>query len=214
MIKILLLLTALLTGVFVQSQNSAATQAILESVKNSDAKRLAEQKEKLTKDSIFNHSNTDYNYLTSLNKIASESEAMTIAENFASLQTKKLRLLKAKDLPKNSYYVVRFVPEEMTNDQYDSLDVTDQDKFLTIRFYYWNEGENKDLEIKGVKAYKLTQINGSYLQLFTFWKNYCKQNADLVETQKQHNMLRDISKNLAFSFYDVSDSSWIIINKS
>lgn len=208
------LLFALLITAFMQAQNSAATQAILESVKSSDAKRLIEQKQKFAKDSIFNHSNTDYNYLTSLNKITSEGEAMAIAEKFSSLQTKKLRLLKAKDFPKNSYYVVRFVPEEMTNEQYDSSDVSDQDKFLTIRFYYWNEGENKDLEITGVKTYKLTQINGSYLQLFTFWKNYCKQNADLVETQKQHNMLRDISKNLAFSFYDVSDSSWIIINKS
>jgi hypothetical protein len=101
----------------------------------------------------------------------------------------------------------------MTAAQYDALDEDDQQHFLTVRFYYWNEGENADLETKGLKTYRLSQITGTYLQLFSVWKKYCKYDADLVETQKDFNSFKDINEKLNFLLYKEVDN-WILMNRS
>ncbi|WP_395049418.1 hypothetical protein [Flavobacterium sp.] len=209
--KKLLLLIVLLINLLVSAQSS--TDIIMAGVKQRDAQRAALQKEKTSKDSIAKHANANYDYLKSLNKIATDKEALKIAEDIAGLQTKKVRLLRSKDLPDISLYIVRFVPEEMTTEQYDALDNETKDKFLTVRFSYWNEGENKDLEIKGIKTYRLSQVSGSYLQMFPVWKTYCKYDADLVKTQENStNTFADIPENLHYLFRKDRDI-WVLMNR-
>ncbi len=211
MMKKLLLLIVLLINLLVSAQSS--TDIIMAGVKQRDAQRAALQKEKTSKDSIAKHANANYDYLKSLNKIATDKEALKIAEDIAGLQTKKVRLLRSKDLPDISLYIVRFVPEEMTTEQYDALDNETKDKFLTVRFSYWNEGENKDLEIKGIKTYRLSQVSGSYLQMFPVWKTYCKYDADLVKTQENStNTFADIPENLHYLFRKDRDI-WVLMNR-
>lgn len=156
----------------------------------------------------------DYNYLTSLNRIANESDCVIVAQNMALLVPKKVRLLKAKDFPEHSFYSVRFVPEEMTNEQYDALDKEAQAKLLTVRFYYWNEGENKNLELAGTRIYKFNQVTGSYLSLFPIWQKYIKPDADLVKTQESSsNSFRDIEKKLYYLLQD-EEEIWNLRNRS
>lgn len=209
--KKLLLLAILLIGQLTSAQSSA--DIIMARVKQRDEQRATLQKEKNSKDSIARHANANYDYLKSLNKISDDKEALKIAMDFAGLQTKKVRLLRANDFPNNSFYIVRFVPEEMTDEQYEALDNSTKDNCLTIRFSYWNEGENKNLEIKGVKTYRLSQVSGPYLQIFPIWKTYCKFDADLVKTQENStNTFADISENFHYLFQK-DDDIWILMNR-
>ena len=111
--------------------------------------------------------------------------------------------------------LVRFVPEEMTNAQYDKLDKDDQSLFLTVKFNYSNVGENKNLEIKGIKTYKFKEFTGKYLQLFPIWQKYFRQDADANNTMKDSKLqkLIDRSKNINYSFQE-DNEGWILINQS
>lgn len=211
--KKLFLLIVLLIGILASAQQSD-TEIILAGVKQRDEQRASDKKAKEAKESSIKHANSDYTYLSSISKIATDKEALKIAYDIAALQDKKVRFLKTTEDIENSYYSVRFVPEEMTQAQYEALSSDDKNKLLTVRFFYWNEGENKDLELKGIKTYRLSQITGSYLQLFAFWKTYCKKDADLVESQKvsSSNSLKDIDANLYFIFYN-DHHTWKILNR-
>lgn len=156
----------------------------------------------------------DIAYLSGLNKLSSESNCMEVAKGMAFLQPKKLRFLRAKDFPKLGYYAIRFVPEDMTDQEYDSLELGDQDKFFTVRFYYWMEGENKNLEIKGIKTYRLSQVSGSYLSLFPIWKKYINTEADIVKTQESSTRTyKDIDNKLHYLLMDKGEI-WVLMNRS
>jgi hypothetical protein len=96
--KKLILLTALLMVLLAQAQQSN-TDIILAGLKQRDEQRAADKKAKEQDETIAKHSNADYTYLTSLKKIVDDKEALKIANDIASIQTKKVKLLRAKDFP-------------------------------------------------------------------------------------------------------------------
>jgi hypothetical protein len=157
----------------------------------------------------------DYAFLTSLNKIATDKEAIKIAEEIASLQTKKVRLLRAQEFSEERQLLVRFVPQELTNEQYDALDQYAQAAFLTVTFRIDYVGENKDLEREGVKTYKLKQIKGTYLQIFPVWKKYYHPEAELepMLTDYKKQKFIDFPKKLDFYIQEDNDR-WILLNQS
>lgn len=157
----------------------------------------------------------DLAYLTYLNKIATETEAIKIASDIAGLQTKKLRLLRVQEFTDDYLLMIRFVPEEMTNEQYDKLDQYAQSNFLTVTFRIDYIGENKELERKGVKTYKFKQIKGTYLQIFPVWKKYYRFDAELEPTLTNSKMQKfvDFPKKLDFYIQDDNDL-WILYNQS
>jgi hypothetical protein len=157
----------------------------------------------------------DFNYLASLNNIPTDTEALKIAQNIASAQTKSVRLLNAKEFTEDHVYAVRFVPTEMTNEQYDKLDQYAQSKFLTVIFSINYIGENENLEQKGVKTYKFKQLKGTYLQIFPVWKKYYHPDADLESTLTNSKMQKfiDFPKKLDFYIQD-DDDLWILYNQS
>lgn len=158
----------------------------------------------------------DFAYLSSLNKIATDKEAINIADDIAALQDKKLRLLRAQEFPENHVLMIRYVPVEMTNEQYDKLELGDQDKFLTVTFNLDFEGANKDLERVGVKTYKFKKISGAYLQLFPIWKKYYKYEAQLEATLADAKLQKyvDAPNKLFFSIEQDNYDNWFIINQS
>lgn len=157
----------------------------------------------------------DYDYLASLNKIATNTEAIKIAEDIAGLQTKKVRLLRVQEFKEEYVLMVRFVPEQMTNEQYDKLDQYAQAEFLTVTFRIDYVGENKDLERQGVKTYKFKQLKGTYLQIFPVWKKYYHPEAELESalTNDKIKKFIDFPKKLDFYIEDVNDL-WILYNQS
>lgn len=157
----------------------------------------------------------DYAYLIYLNKIATNKEAIKIAEDIASIQTKKVRLLSAQEFTEDRQLLVRFVPEEMTNEQYDALDQYEQSDFLTVTFRIDYLGENKDLERQGVKTYKLKHLKGTYLQIFPFWKKYYYPEAELEPTLTDYKKQKFIDFPKKLDFYIQEDNDrWILLNQS
>ena len=157
----------------------------------------------------------DFNYLASLNNIPTDTEALAIAKNIASAQTKSVRLLNAKEFTEDHVYMVRFVPVEMTNEQYDKLDQYAQSQFLTITFKIDNIGENANLEQKGVKNYRFKQLSGSYLQVFAVWKKYYYPSADQEITLKDSKSQKFIDFPKKLNFYIEEDNErWVLFNQS
>ena len=157
----------------------------------------------------------DYAYMTMLNKIATDKEAIKIAEEIASLQTKKVRLLKAQEFMEERQLLIRFVPAEMTNEQYDALDQYEQTEFLTVTFRIDYVGENKDLEREGVKTYKFKQIKGTYLQIFPVWKKYYRPEVELEPTLTDYKNQKFIDFPKKLDFYIQEDMDrWILLNQS
>lgn len=205
-----LIIAVMLISLTAQAQNDAATNAILQRVKDSERKELEAKKQKADQDSIFNYSNTNYEYLTSFKKIPDEETARKIANELVATLPNKLRVVETKDV--NSYFILVFGAADMTDEQYKLLDQDTKNSMFRIRFSYWNDGENKDLEIKGVKRFYLSEIKGKYLQLFPIWKTYVMHNAELEKCQRDLNQFKDLSKKLAFNFY--KEGNWTIYNKS
>jgi hypothetical protein len=154
-------------------------------------------------------------YLSSLNNIKTDKEANTIAQQIASIQSKKMRLLNSTEFANEHVLMVRFVPEEMTNEQYNKLDQYAQAEFFTVSFSIENKGENTDLEQKGLKNYRFKQLSGSYLQIFAVWKKYYYPNADQEITLKDSKIQKfiDFSKKLDFYIQEDNDR-WILMNQS
>jgi flagellin-like hook-associated protein FlgL len=157
----------------------------------------------------------DFTYLTSLNNIPTDATALKIAQEIASIQPKSVRLLKSQEFSEEHIFMVRFVPVEMTNEQYDKLDQYAQAKFLTVSFSIDNKGENTNLEQKGVKNYQFKQLSGSYMQVFAVWKKYYYPNADQEITLKDSKIQKfvDFPKKLDFYIQEDNDR-WILMNQS
>ncbi|PWA10956.1 hypothetical protein [Flavobacterium laiguense] len=157
----------------------------------------------------------DYNYLASLNNVPTDKDALAIAQEIASAQPKSVRLLNSQEFAEEHAYVVRFVPAEMTNEQYDKLDQYAQSEFLTVSFNIDNKGENTDLQQKGMKNYRFKQLSGSYLQIFAVWKKYYYPNADQEITLKDSKIQKfiDFPKKLDFYIQEENDR-WVLMNQS
>jgi len=154
----------------------------------------------------------DLAYITNLKNVSSETEAINISNEIASLSNIKLRLLKSEEIKDQNIFAVRYVPEELTNVQYDALDVSEQNNFLTVSFAYLIDGENKALEMSGTKKLNFRSVTGKYLQIFGFWNKYFKPDADkeaLLTNSKQKRL--DVpSKKIRASFDEDQYNRWML----
>jgi hypothetical protein len=60
---------------------------------------------------------------------------------------------------------------------------SDENESLFIVYFTANEGENKDLEIKGNKRWFITSIASKYLTVFELYKFYFNSKADKIKIQ-------------------------------
>jgi hypothetical protein len=81
-----------------------------------------------------------------------------------------------------------FIPENSTEEQKKSLRAhmdtsLNTNNFestgnLSVHFSIQYDGENKDLEIKGIPIYRFENVEAKFLDLFDFWKNNVDPTAD------------------------------------
>ena len=145
----------------------------------------------------------DYDYIIKLRNVASESEVTNIANEVAALSNIKMRLLSATEVKDRNLFVVRFVPEELTDKEYDAMDIYQQNEFLTISFSHINPG------------FKFYRITGKYLQVFGFWNKYFRPDASMESLVKDSNLqtLSVPSKNIRSTFYKDIDDTWLLRSK-
>jgi hypothetical protein len=148
----------------------------------------------------------DFQIIQTLNTVGTEKYAIDIAEKIAALSPEKLRLFKSKEFADDHTYIIRFVPDAMTDQQYNNLDQSKQEGFLTVRFEVSGEGQ---------KTYKFKQATGDYSLIAPFWKKYFHPDADTdkIATDGKLQKLIDRSKNVDYYFQE-DNEGWILRNQS
>lgn len=108
----------------------------------------------------------------------------SLKENFKKLSPEELevKLKSIIDLTGKDYKL----NERITNKKpYEVFEYKYDNRYLLIKTYYTFEGENKDLEIEGVKKWTISSISGKFLDVFPFWKKYVDENADPIKVSEK-----------------------------
>ncbi|MEG0927244.1 hypothetical protein [Chryseobacterium sp.] len=107
-----------------------------------------------------------------------------------------------KDTGRNYQLVTNRSDDDVDNLKYEN--VQDKKDILLIKYGTYMDGENNDLEIKGVKKWRISSIYGKYLALFQLWKKYADPKADAeVLSEKMYKSIN----NFSMSRYDY-DGHW------
>jgi len=134
-----------------------------------------------------------------LNKLT-QDQANSFANEIAINGKTKWEFVQAKESTNGDYYVSSYSSGEKT---------------LKVIFNVYLEGENKALEIPGIKTYKFYEVWGSYLDLFPTWKKVFKPDAELEKTVDDFNSQELINRPEHINFkLKGTDDQWQITNWS
>ncbi|REC47858.1 MULTISPECIES: hypothetical protein [Chryseobacterium] len=99
-----------------------------------------------------------------------------------------------------------FVLSKMGKDQtVDYLIYKSSEETLLITYYTVKDGENKNLNVAGVKRWNLRSIKGNYLTLFPVWQKFVDTSADKDKISKEgYKMKGD------FSFKELDSPVWLL----
>lgn len=131
-------------------------------------------------------------------KELTQADANAFAREIAANAKTSLEFLTAKENTKGDYYIVNFGSGE---------------KKLKVVFNVYLEGENKALEIQGIKTYRFREASGTYLDLFTSWKKIFRPDVDIEKTIDDINSQELINRADGINFkLKGQDSYWTITN--
>jgi hypothetical protein len=161
----------------------------------------------------------DFAYIKSLNSLNNESARIFSDQVVADSKT-KYEFLRIDETTKksgeNSYEVV-YIPIDAVDKAGKEKPFVMCDECLKVRFVIYSLGENKDLEIKGVRRLFFDEVSGRYLDLFPVWKKIFKPNADVEKTLDDYDSRQlDIKEpriNYKFSRRNI-ENNWFIHNYS
>ena len=135
-----------------------------------------------------------------------EIEAKQFADEIAKNANAQYRLYKLYETSTKTNYI--YIPsnvsdEDAQNNGYDHYNP------IEISYHIIMEGQNKDLNIEGIKKYKLERAYGQFLNLFHFWKkNYVPEIS--TENYKDYKMKEVHRGKLFMKFIDDGDGDWFI----
>jgi diacylglycerol kinase family enzyme len=141
----------------------------------------------------------DYAIISKLKSLTQE-QANAFANEITTNAKTQWKFNQAKENTTGNYYVVSYGSGEKTFD-------------IVFNVYY--EGQNKALEIPGVKTYKFYEVWGSYLDLFPTWKKVFRHDVDLEKTIDDYKSQELINRTENVNFkLKGSDDQWHIRNWS
>lgn len=133
-------------------------------------------------------------------KALTQEQANTFAKELATNSKTAWELESAKENTNGNYYIVNYAAG---------------DKTFKIIYNVYHKGENKALEIPGVKTYKFYEVWGSYLDLFPTWQKVFRPDANLEKTVDDYNSQELINRGENINFkLKGSDDQWHIRNWS
>ena len=77
-----------------------------------------------------------------------------------------------------------------------------------VHFSYIMKGENKDLEIKGVKTYKFDEYTAKFLNVLPFWQKYFRPDVNQENYNTFDNREFRINHQLYAMLYDKRNGIW------
>jgi hypothetical protein len=147
-------------------------------------------------------------YITSLNSLNLD-QAKSTAEAIANSTDTKYELLKVSESEDNFIMQLEFVPVGLTAPEKEEYSKHP----LTVRFSISNVGENKDLQITGVKTFRLSEVKGKYLEVAPYWIKtfYPKATSETVLSGYE---LKNFKDNQLKYMLQKNNETWKIINRS
>jgi hypothetical protein len=133
-------------------------------------------------------------------KALTQDQANDFAKEIATNAKTQWAFVEAKENTKGDYYVASYGSGEKT---------------FKIIFKVYFEGQNKALEIPGIKTYRFYEVRGSYLDLFPTWQKVFRPDATLEKTVDDINSQELINRPAHINFkLKGSDDQWHITNWS
>lgn len=210
--KKLLLIIALLTFSVVRSQTTA--DIIKERVRLSEAKEKAAKDAQSKQDAIFNHPNADF--IMSLEKMNLD-QVKSFSDKIANSGKTKWELSNVLEDELRGYCGVVYVDQSKPKEYKDDIQKRKIrcDDCLVVNYLLYFDGENKDLEIKGIKQYRFNSVSGKYLDLFPTWQSVFKPNATLETTIEDYNLQELSQRTIGVSYWFRKTATiWTISNHS
>jgi hypothetical protein len=210
--KKILVFTTLLIGFLARAQSTA--DIIMARVQKKEAEEAAIKKEKDDKAAIFNHPNKDY--IISLQKL-DESGGKLFADKVASFGKTKWEFIKIIENEKKGFYRVKYIDSSTPIDLKEKIinGTEECDLCLNVDFLVYFEGENKDLEIKGIKKYRFREVSGKYLDLFPVWKNIFRPDVSIETTLNDYSSQELVQKVIGIRYKLVKQGEkWTLANYS
>jgi len=133
-----------------------------------------------------------------------EIEARKLSDSIASNAKRHFIFKEVKHpLKDTTTYIVSYV------DNSDSNNIIKMNVIFDIDMV----GANKNLEIRGTRVFKFKSVSGKYIDLFSFWKKFINQNADLnaVSSKNRDEINVTLSDKTQLHFYfHHPDEKWTI----
>lgn len=121
----------------------------------------------------------DLEYQSKLkNGVTTEKKVVDLTASIVELAKKTLRYFVARE-HENKYYVVQYIPANVTDEEWKNNMDEYRGEAVVFKFRITNKGENKNLEIQGVKTYVFEDVRGKYLNLFPYWQKYFDATSDM-----------------------------------
>lgn len=161
-------------------------------------------------------------YLKTLSK-CDESFARKFSDSIANNCKTKFQFYGILKSEKRSTYVIVYVPDTFTEDEKKQVKDSENSKeyqdfefpnCLSVHFYTFNDGENKDLEIKGVEKLRFHSVKSKYLNIFPTWKTFFDPNADAENTLKVFSPRYENTQNKLRFYLKKYNDLWEISNWS
>ncbi|AZA90935.1 Uncharacterised protein [Chryseobacterium nakagawai] len=109
-----------------------------------------------------------------------------------SLEFKKTVEQLITDTGRNYQLVTDRSDDDVNNLKYENTQ--DKSDVLLIKYGSYMDGENKDLEKRGVKKWAISAVYGKYLAVFPIWKKYADPKADIdILSKKGFKMLANFN---------------------
>ncbi len=170
--------------------------------------------------SLAQSQNVDY--LKTLSK-CDVSFARKFSDSIANNCKTKFQFYGILKSEKRSTYTIVYMPEETSEEEKSNIKDYEPSKerqdfeypnCLSVHFYTFNDGENKDLEIKGVEMLSFHSVRSKYLNIFPTWKTFFDPNADAENTLKVFSPRYENTQNKLRFYLKKYNDLWEISNWS
>lgn len=134
----------------------------------------------------------DVEYMRKIRNL-DENGVIETAKEISALTRGDFVLVDTKEYEKG--YLVRFVKEGVSYDKNTGTYGLSLDDYFDVVYEKFYEGQNKALEIEGIKKFRFSVVVYNYLDLFPYWQKYFAPSATTETTIKSIDLQRSEYKN-------------------
>lgn len=161
----------------------------------------------------------DLKYIKSLDSLNNQTARIFADQVVLDSKTKFefLRIDETTNNPEN-YHEVVYIPVDFPNKEKKVKPFVICDECIKVKFYIYNAGENKELEKKGFRTLRFSEVAGKYLDIFPVWERIFKPGINVEKTLEDYDSRTLKTKrpilDYRFDKKTYLENSWYIHNYS